>query len=367
MHDTETLRDEIALAQAVEALQGQSDTLRLPPEFLSERRQKFLEERGSKIDFEEAEEQADVIFNELTKTNRLTIVTGPPGAAKTSVAAHWARLARGYNSYLPILLISSEKTALGRLQDRLIEAKPDAVFTLDESLDKNISWPKYASILVDEAGLIDTKTLAGILVRAVETQAVRVVLIGDDKQLLPSGSGQPFRWLRQNKKAQIVELMCSYRQKTPLLRQIVSDLYTGNAVAAIEKIKPEFILPERLVDAIDAHVRRRAIDKMLVVVHVSEETQESLQRMLPAAKIMPLNAAQGLAFDHALFVIAQPVDLSAMLVGCSRQRHSLEVLVDEAVYPGHEMLLSDLQEWPTKPMALDGCTLPQLLQEVDQR
>ena len=65
MYDSAILHDEIMFAQAVEALQGQSETLRLPQEFLVERRAKFLEERVTKIDFEEAEEQADIIFNEL--------------------------------------------------------------------------------------------------------------------------------------------------------------------------------------------------------------------------------------------------------------------------------------------------------------
>ncbi len=366
MCSAENLKDEAAFALAVEALQGQSETLRLPDDFLAAKRQKFLEERGTKINFEEAEEQAHMIFDQLTKTQRLIIITGPPGAAKTTVAAHWVRLARAHNSYLPIVLVSSEKTALTRLQDRLVEAVPDRVLTLQQALQDPKPWPKYASVLIDEAGLIDTKTMAMLLTQAVETQAARVILIGDDKQLLPNGAGQPFRWLRENKKAAIFELLCSYRQKTPHLRQVITDLYHGDARAAFDKIIPAFLLPERLPATIGEKLQQLGVDKTVVVVHGPESLRAQMRQTYPKAHIYSLNEAQGLAFDQALFVIAQRIDLSEMLVGSSRQRHSLDIFVDESIYPNREALLEDLTDWSTKEMALDQFSLSEILQKVDQ-
>jgi hypothetical protein len=248
---TANIEDEVAFARAVDSLQGHNDALRMPADFIATRRKKYLDDRAGKSNFEEAEDQAQVIFEQLTVPHRLTLVTGSPGAAKTTVAAHWVKLARAYNSYLPIILITAEKEALLRMQEKMGEAVPDMTLTLDEAIRQEKPWPKYACIMIDEAGLIDTKSMAVLLAQAVDAQAARVILIGDDKQLLPSGAGQPFRWLRENKKAQLIELLNSYRQKTPFLREAIRDFYSGNAAAALNRIVPSFLMADNILPTLE--------------------------------------------------------------------------------------------------------------------
>ena len=75
-----------------------------------------------------------------------------------------------------------------------------------------------------------------------ESNPIKVILIGDDKQLLPVRGrvGFPFRWLREHKKLPVLELCFPYRQKNPVLRQVVLDLYGGQIDAAVEKLSDRF-------------------------------------------------------------------------------------------------------------------------------
>lgn len=362
----ENITDEIEFARAVEALQGHNDALRMPADFLNIRRKKFLEDRFAKSNFEEAEEQAKVIFDQMTLPHRMSLVTGSPGAAKTTVAAHWVKLARAYNSYLPIILITSEKEALNRLQEKMGEAIPDMALTLDDALLQNKAWPKYACVMIDEAGLIDTKSMANLLQQAVDAQAARVILIGDDKQLLPNGAGQPFRWLRENKKAQLIELLNSYRQKTPLLREAIRDFYNGNAQAALARIVPSFLLPDHLLSTLGNKIKEVNIEKTLIIVHGADTLRAQIAEMFPGIRVFNLAEAQGLAFDHALFIITREIDLAAMLVGCSRQRYALDIYVDESVYADKNALLRDLANWQKSLMALDIVNASNLSQIIDE-
>lgn len=362
----ENIQTEVALAQAVDALQGQSDTLRLPADFLAARRKKFLEEKWAKVDFEEAEDQAKIIFEHMTVPHRFTIITGPPGAAKTTVAANWMRLARGHNTYLPIILITAEKEALSRLQDRLSEAVPDLTLTLEDALKQEKPWPKYSCVLIDEAGLIDTQSMVTLLNQAVEMQAARVILIGDDKQLLPQGMGQPFRWIRENKKAQVIELLYSFRQKTAPLRQAITDFYGGHAEAAFKHIVPSFLMPGTLVSGMQTRIKELPADKTLILYHGNDTLRNELSIAYQGYRVLSLSEAQGLAFDNAVLVIAKQVDLAAMLVGCSRQRYALDVFVDESVYKDKSALLRDLTYWRTQKMALDFLSARELLDVIDE-
>jgi hypothetical protein len=351
---TENLIAEKELALAVDSLQGINDTLRLPDSFLQQRRQRFLDEKQQKIDFEEAEEQAHVIFDQMTVTHRLTLVTGPPGAAKTTVAAYWVRAARAHNPYLPIILITTEKEALNRLNEKMVEALADVSLTMEEALQATKSWPKHACVMIDEAGLIDTPAMANLLSQAVNASSSRVILIGDDKQLLPkTGYGQPFRWMREKNKAQTITLSQSFRQRNALLRKVVLDLYQNQAAQALEKLMPSFVLPETLAQTVKQHIQRSPPEKTLVVVHGNQDMLDRLRTECSGFRILSLTEAQGLAFDYTVFVIAQKLDGAAMLVGCSRQRYSLDVIVDESVYPRREALIEDAGTWPKHLMALD--------------
>lgn len=360
------IEDEVAFARAVDSLQGHNDALRMPADFLATRRKKYLDDRSGKSNFEEAEDQAQVIFEQLTVPHRLTLVTGSPGAAKTTVAAHWVKLARAYNSYLPIILITAEKEALLRMQEKMGEAVPDMTLTLDEAIRQEKPWPKYACIMIDEAGLIDTKSMAVLLAHAVDAQAARVILIGDDKQLLPNGAGQPFRWLRENKKAQLIELLNSYRQKTPFLREAIRDFYSGDAAAALNRIVPSFLMADNILPTLERKLHEVNAEKTLVIVHGPDDLRQSIAGIIPGLRVFGLAEAQGLAFDHVLFIVSSKIDLAAMLVGCSRQRFALDVYVDEKTYANRSELLRDLAQWQRTLMALDILSAANLSQIIDQ-
>ena len=54
--------------------------------------------------------------------------------------------------------------------------------------------PKRGVLILDEAGMIDTKSMARLLYHARRAQAT-VILVGDRKQLQPIAAGGPFRFL----------------------------------------------------------------------------------------------------------------------------------------------------------------------------
>ncbi|HEU0195994.1 MAG TPA: MobF family relaxase [Nevskiaceae bacterium] len=85
-------------------------------------------------------------------------------------------------------------------------------------------------LVIDEAGMVDSRQLHEIIDRASEAGA-KVVMVGDSRQLQPVEAGAPFRDLQERIGAATLETI--YRQQTPEDRQAVQAFAEGRAADAI--------------------------------------------------------------------------------------------------------------------------------------
>src|SRR6185437_7844982 len=85
-------------------------------------------------------------------------------------------------------------------------------------------------LVIDEAGLVGTRQLAGMLERA-EGAGAKVVLVGDPEQLQAIEAGAPYRGLASQ--AGMVELTEVRRQRTTWQKEATRQLATGHTGEAL--------------------------------------------------------------------------------------------------------------------------------------
>lgn len=348
----ENLSAERALVTALENLKAEKSVLQFPEDWLLKKRQAYYEFKKDRMDPTELAEQLTVVYDELPGENRVAIITGPPGAAKTVVATLWVKLAREYDPALPVVLMTQEKPTLHRMHEKL-GFQEAQLLLLSDVLEKDVAITTGAIVIIDEAGLLGTANLAALLDKIAAAKPKKVILIGDDKQLLPVEDGQPFRWMREKKKVPVSELSFPYRQKDPALRQIVLDLYSGKIQEALSRLSIEFIPPDDLLKTARTMIDTLAPEKAMVLVHGDDTIHQRLKAVCPGYRIYTLTAAQGLAVDQAILILAAPINLSEFLVGCSRARHELRILIDTGVYSAADALNDTIRHYPKQMMALD--------------
>jgi len=363
--DRASLRSEADFFQGVQALHHMTSPLEFSMEELLTGKESFLRQVKSRIDPIELGEQLEEIFAMITRRKCLSVVTGPPGAAKSTIASLWARVVRNKYEDIPILVLTQEKTALERLQDKIALPNTTA-WLMEDALKKTAPWPSKAAIIIDEAGLFSTETLARLLRRAQEIGAVKIILIGDDKQLVSDAPGQPFRWLCEQVETDRVVLAHSFRQKNLWLRQAVQALYQNDPVEALRLMPSHFTAKEEILPQMEEVLKQAIPENTLVIAHGAPHVATHLTEHWPDFRVLSLAAAQGLAIDRVILVIGQPINLAELLVGCSRQRHDLDLFIDTGVYNDAAHFAETIQPYPKNLMALDVIAATELLQIVDQ-
>ena len=68
---------------------------------------------------------------------------------------------------------------------------------------------------------------------------------------------------------------------------------------------------------------------------------------------LSVREAQGLAMDHAVFIISKPINGQTMVSAGSRHRQSLQLVVNETIYDSIEKLADAISEFPHKPILID--------------
>lgn len=183
--------------------------------------------------------------------SRLAIITGGAGTGKTTIIRGVAGRVKN-----PTLCAFAGKAAA-----RLREASGMAASTIHRLLQYDGHGFRCSSlagqtIIIDEASMLDESLLAEVLRRRPES----VILVGDEAQLPPVGSGQPFHDLIAIRPALVRSLTTCYRQTEAVFRA-ASAIRTGampphHLASAAERwdILPVGT-PERAEDAIVERVR----------------------------------------------------------------------------------------------------------------
>jgi ATP-dependent exoDNAse (exonuclease V) alpha subunit len=198
-----------------------------------------------------AAEQEALIRSLAGDGSAVAIVVGQAGTGKT-FALDAAREAWERSGY------SVRGAAIARRAARELEAGagvPSASVTelLNELARRPEGTLRRRSVLVlDEAGMISTRTLAQLMQHA-DRLELKLVLVGDHHQLPAIGAGGAFRGLVD--RLPVIELRENRRQLEAWERDALSDLRTGDAPAAVGRYETA----RRVTIAEDADAVRRAL------------------------------------------------------------------------------------------------------------
>ncbi len=120
--------------------------------------------------------------------NRFAIINGGAGAGKTSIIKHIATTLKGSGACVYLAAFAGKAAA------RLREATGHSASTIHRMLDYRgdagfmCQTLRGKSVIIDESSMVSSDLLAEIVSRKPD----RLILVGDQAQLPPVGSGQPF-------------------------------------------------------------------------------------------------------------------------------------------------------------------------------
>ena len=162
--------------------------------------------------------QATALKQMVTSRDSVILIQGNAGVGKTYTMK---ALASTVGDKQPIRGLAPSAAAASVLQD---ESGITSQTLASYLLTPKEQLPQQEVILVDEAGMISTRSARQLLEKAHELKS-RVILIGDTKQLSAISAGAPFKLL-QDAGLPIATIDQNLRQRDPNLKQVVNSLAT---------------------------------------------------------------------------------------------------------------------------------------------
>lgn len=186
-----------------------------------------------------APEQMRAVFAATTGSN-LGLVIGRPGTGKTHPVSSAIAAAYMGAGYQVLGLALSGKAAQGLHDAASIQAVTFA--QLRRYLESGEHLPTGSVLIVDEAGMLNTRQVATLLRQANERD-LKVVMLGDPDQLPPIGAGDPFRGLvARYPSADLIDIR---RQQHPWMRRATRDLVRGDIASALGAYSRHHYVHER--------------------------------------------------------------------------------------------------------------------------
>lgn len=313
--------------------------------------------------------RSNTLKNIIQSKDRLTILSGPPGSAKTYLAA---TVMTFFNQELhsKVFGLSLSEQAVERLSEK---SKMPAM-TLETFFNHPDHIPSQTVVIVDEAGLLTTEMMTDLLQHAQEKQWLKLLLLGDYRQETPENGSQPLMALEKEFPQIWQSLKTGFRQKTALHRDFVTNLYQSEADKALNKLveSDDLLWMDGYDDTIDeavmAYLKWRSMDDNyektgLILTQteaVAEEANQLIQSRIRTfskkmiwqqvnnTNALSIRQAQGIAVDQAFLVITQPVTGQMMVSGCSRHRYGLQLIIDKNIYQDLACLSHDANQFDLK-------------------
>ena len=198
-------------------------------------------------------DQAAMVRALLGEGAGLSVVIGEAGTGKTfatlTAAEGWAQGGIGLTAAAPTWRAANvlrseglEATSIASLLGRLDRAESEGRRAL----------PRNSVLLIDEAGMVDSTTLARLIDHA-ETAQLKLVLIGDPKQLGEIEAGGLFAALAERGEPLVLDQVIRHRFEAEGTG--TKHIREGEGAAALDIYRSE----ERVVVAPNAEARREAI------------------------------------------------------------------------------------------------------------
>lgn len=172
------------------------------------------------------EEQVSAVLNATTGDD-LSIIIGRAGVGKTKLARPIVEAFRG-QGYAVFGAAPTGKAAENLAAETGVRSRTLQSWAIHWNKNPE-NLPKNSAILVDEAGLADSPTMAAFLETA-KTRGVKVILIGDQEQLKPVGPGDPLPKLIELHPDQVTEVSRIWRQRVEWQRK-ASELFPERKTA----------------------------------------------------------------------------------------------------------------------------------------
>lgn len=215
-------------------------------------------------------EQRNAVLGIATTNDQYFVVQGLAGTGKTYML-NYARQAFEHEGYVVKGACFTGKAANGLQNDANIPSvtlhshlntleKEAGNRKLDEDLQNKHTW-NFAGLqkstakevwVVDEASMIDNSTMRNLM-EAAKAKGAKVILVGDNKQLLPVGVGNAFGNMVQTNKIDAVVIEDIRRQKDVELLQSVREAVNGDINTSfnlIDKKIQEISKPKKRLKAI---------------------------------------------------------------------------------------------------------------------
>ncbi len=227
--NTYTTRDALHREQEIlsraRAGQGQARQLMMP-----EAAALHIEQREASQGFRYSDGQRQALKLGLTSTDTVTGIVGAAGAGKTTAMKGLVEAAHGRG--LEVIGIAPSAKARNELKSAGAEINRTVASFLVREHDYN----ENRLVILDEAGMVSAKDM-DTLMRKLDQEGGRLVLVGDPRQLKAVEAGQPFAQLIETGAMAHATIDEIQRQTDPELREIAQRFARGDAAGATDKAR----------------------------------------------------------------------------------------------------------------------------------
>jgi len=185
-----------------------------------------------------SDEQRQMVESVLRSGNGVDVVVGDAGTGKTFALNALRKIYQdaGYE-VVGAALAARAARELGDGAEINSETVHRTLRLFDRESENEKSAKSDGSktvLLIDEAGMLDTELLARVLDHR-SSRAMKIVLVGDDKQLPPIGPGGVFRAAAD--RLGYSRLTENRRQRDKIDQEIVADFRDGRGAAGLERAR----------------------------------------------------------------------------------------------------------------------------------
>lgn len=225
----DALHREQAILARVRAGRGQSPALMTPAQARD-----YLCARETAQGFAYSEGQRQALVLALTSTDAVTGMVGAAGAGKTTAMKGLVEAAHGRG--LEVIGIAPSAKARNELEKAGAEInRTVASFLACEHAYNGNRW-----VILDEAGMVSAQDLDALL-RKLDEEGGRLLLVGDPRQLKAVEAGEPFAQLIETGALAHATIDEIQRQVDPDLRAIAQAFARGDASSATRKARDYMI------------------------------------------------------------------------------------------------------------------------------